>query len=219
MEKIVEERAVRDAHDRGRFGSVILRPGIVFGPGDRHATPQFLRALSSPLPFYVGRGDNVVASLAIEDLATAVARAATYPEIDGRCYTLAGREAVTQRDLFRIHARVCGRRPPRFGLPFHIISGLVALARRVGRSYSRPMTMTRAGAWVVGTSSPVSCAAASADLGWVGAASVANAIARSIATIRGPSMGPTMDCAQPQAKGPADSAEFRPPEFASEESS
>jgi len=181
IEKIVEERAVRGAHERGRFGAVILRPGIVFGAGDRHATPRFLKVLARRLSFYVGRGDNVVASVAIEDLAEGVIRAATAPGIEGRSYALAGREPLTQRDLFRLHARGWRCHLPRIGLPFRVALGLSAFAEAGAHGRSGPPTMTRVGAWVIGTSSPTWCEAASADLGWTGSSSVADAIERSMA--------------------------------------
>jgi len=182
--KIAEERAVREAGDRGRIGVVILRPGIVFGPGDRHATPSFLRALRFPIPFYVGRGDNPVASLVVEELAQAVARAATRSGIEGRCYPLAGREPITQRDLFRFHARVGSRRAPRRGLPRPIALRIAGITEAACRASARPAALTRVGAWIVGVPSPVDSRAAAVDLDWTGGSSVPDAIARSITAIR-----------------------------------
>ena len=182
--KIAEERAVRGAHDRGSISAVILRPGIAFGPGDRHATPLFLRMLAAPVGFYVGNGNNAVASLVVEELAEAVARAATRGGIDGRCYPLAGRARVTQRDLFRMHARERGAFRPRACLPRWLALRVVDWMDRFGHAGGRRnSSVTRIGAWIVGTASPVDCGAAAADLDWKGDRSVADAIARSIGAI------------------------------------
>ena len=180
--KIAEEEIVRAAHQRGWIGAVILRPGVTFGPGDRHATPLFLRALASPCRFHVGRGDNPVASLVVEELAEAVALAVTRPGIEGRCYPLAGRRLLTQRDLFRIHARARGVAPPRWALPRAAALRGAAMTELAYRAISRRTPpVTRVGVWIVGCPSPVSCEAALADLDWRGERSVADAITRSIA--------------------------------------
>ena len=111
--KVDAERALRDAAATLGVPLTIVRPGIVYGPGDTYGmVTKMARLIARRRFMLVGDGMNRVHLLHVEDLATALARALTAPGAEDDTFLLAGTEAVTMTQLAGLVAREVGRRPP-----------------------------------------------------------------------------------------------------------
>jgi nucleoside-diphosphate-sugar epimerase len=105
----VSKREAEEAVEREWTGPwIVLRPAVVYGPGDRGLLPLFRAAARGWVPVPAGRSRIQV--IHAEQAALAIARAAGRPDLAGRTGFLCDPEPVTIRDFARTIARL-PRRP------------------------------------------------------------------------------------------------------------
>jgi nucleoside-diphosphate-sugar epimerase len=109
------EQLVIEALQRG-LPAVIVRPGLVYGPGDLHLL-GFFRALHSKLFRPIGRQPVWLHPIYIDDHTEALARCAQHPQAVGECFHIAGKEPVTIATLAEIIACALGTRLPYGTIP------------------------------------------------------------------------------------------------------
>ena len=108
--KIDAERMVRVLVDRpGGPEVVILRPGFVYGPGDRLFLPKLLDALARRQFVYVGDGAKLLNLSYVDDVAAGLLLAASEPSAAGRAYNLTD---GTETSLRAFVEGLCGARHP-----------------------------------------------------------------------------------------------------------
>ena len=134
--KILAERLALAACREG-LDVVIVNPSTPVGWGDVKPTPTgriVLDALRGRMPAYVDTGLNVAA---VRDVAAGhlLAHAAGRT---GERYILGG-ENMTLADLLGRIARIAGRRPPKFRLPFWFAQGVAVVDEYI----AAPLTRTR----------------------------------------------------------------------------
>lgn len=108
--------------------ATILRPSVLFGPGDTFFNTFARIARTSPVFPLFGDGRTRVQPVYVEDVAEAVLRALTDPAAPGRTYELGGPKAYAYRDLIELVMARVGRRRTLLPLPFPLWSALAALA-------------------------------------------------------------------------------------------
>ena len=133
--KFDAEAVVRDLVAEKSLPAVIVNPSTPIGPGDIKPTPTgrlIVEAARGRVPGFVDTGLNVVH---VEDVALGHLMAAEAGEI-GRRYILGG-ENLSLAEILAEVARLTGRRPPSFKIPYLAIlpmaAGAEALARLTGR--------------------------------------------------------------------------------------
>jgi dihydroflavonol-4-reductase len=133
--KFDAEAVVRDLIGEKSLPAVIVNPSTPIGPGDIKPTPTgrlIVEAARGRVPGFVDTGLNVVH---VEDVALGHLLAAEAGEI-GRRYILGGENLSLAEILVEV-ARLTGRRPPSFKIPYMAIlpiaAGAEALARLTGR--------------------------------------------------------------------------------------
>lgn len=92
------ERVVASAFD----GATILRPSVLFGPGDSFFNSLAGIARRSPLLPLFGSGDTRLQPVYVDDVAEAAARALATPAARGRAYELGGPGTFTYRELVEL---------------------------------------------------------------------------------------------------------------------
>ena len=118
------EDAVRDAFP----AAAILRPSVLFGPGDAFFTSLADIARTSPIFPLFGRGLTRLQPVFVDDVARAVARCLVDPASAGRVYELGGPTAYAYRDLIELVLDRIGRRRLLLPLPFPVWSALAVFA-------------------------------------------------------------------------------------------
>lgn len=107
--------------------AVILRPSVVFGPGDGFLNRfAALGALSPALPL-IGGGETKFQPLYVGDLAQVIARAVDRPEYAGRDFVLGGPEVLSFREVLEMIGRETHRTRVLAPLPFFIAKPLGAV--------------------------------------------------------------------------------------------
>ena len=119
----IGERLVREA-----FAEVtILRPGVLFGPGDAFLNRLAGLARVMPaLPLF-GTGATKLQPVYVRDIAEAVARALGAPAAKGQVYELGGPRIYTYKKLVRLVLARIGRKRLLVPIPFVVWELLAAL--------------------------------------------------------------------------------------------
>jgi uncharacterized protein YbjT (DUF2867 family) len=108
------ERAVRQEFP----GATIVRPSVMFGPGDAlFGTLADLARLLPILPL-IGGGRTRLQPVYVEDVAEAVARMLADPVTASRTYETTGPDVYTLRELVEVTLRLIGRRRLLVPVPF-----------------------------------------------------------------------------------------------------
>jgi NADH dehydrogenase len=116
---------------------VVLRPGVVYGPGDDMVTHLAKMIRFAPVFPVVGRGRAVLQPVDVRDVAGAIVSAVERPDVLGRTFDVVGPDRLTLRDVVRLTAQG-------IGLPLAILPLPVALhrvaVRLMGRVTRRPLS-------------------------------------------------------------------------------
>lgn len=115
---------------------VILRPSLVYGPGEDGLFARLSRTVRSARFFpVVGDGRIPLDPIEVSDVCVVIERCLTRPEVVRRTYDLLGPDRVTFEDLLRRVAASWGIQPRTVHVPGSLA---LALARLLGALSSRP---------------------------------------------------------------------------------
>jgi dihydroflavonol-4-reductase len=128
-----EEDALRIA--REGIETVVVRPGWVYGPGDRR-TLKLIRSILRRRFFLVDGGRGRQTPVFVDDLVQGALLAAESGR-SGKIYHIAGGEILSVKTMAEIIAAACGTRIPRFSLPAGTASIVAEAADRIFRLLRR----------------------------------------------------------------------------------
>jgi len=129
------ERYAREYCNDGKLELVVVRPSLVYGPGDLHLLGLF-KAIRRGLFRVIGDGENTVHPIYIDDLAEGILACLERKEAAGRTYNIVGEAPVTFRAFCEEAARALGKRLSPSSLP-------VGMARAAGAMFEAVRTITR----------------------------------------------------------------------------
>ena len=166
--KRLAELAVWEAHRVG-LPVVVLRPGFVYGPGDRNTLPPVARAIAAgQLSAHIDWGEFDSGCLHVENLVDALMLAALKPEAVGQVYNLGDGRILTIRHLTDTLCRQLGLKAPDQNMPFaaamalgFVVEGAWRLFRQAG-----PPPMSRFLVAMLRRNSGFSIAKARRELGY-----------------------------------------------------
>jgi nucleoside-diphosphate-sugar epimerase len=141
--KAEAEVAVRASLQEG-IPAVIVRPGLVYGPGDFHLL-GFFRAVLRGRFRPIGRADVYFHPVYADDLTEALVRCGNWPLAVGECFNIAGREPVTLAELAETIARAAGASPPHGTIPLSLARAAASLGDLLPGRVRRfaPLTASR----------------------------------------------------------------------------
>jgi nucleoside-diphosphate-sugar epimerase len=131
--EVVVQRHVRE-HG---LPAVILRPGFIYGPGERHALTRVVEKIQAGKMKLIGRGDRLLNNTAIENLCDAILLAIETPGIDGETFNIRDERLVTREEFVHAIADYLGKPHPRYvpeRLAKAIVGPIEAVARLRGRT-------------------------------------------------------------------------------------
>jgi dihydroflavonol-4-reductase len=189
-QKVLSEQLVWKAASAGRIRATTFRPPTVIGPGDPGLVPLMQAVLSSPLGLLANDGGNRHPVVIVEDLAVALARAATTDTSIGKAYNVAGHDPITKEGLLQLFQHAGLRPYQRSGWKQSAL-GLVASGARLGSTVVRPNRPLLPAAAVHAAENyarrraqhdcVLDCSQVQTDLGWTGSSAYADAVQRSVA--------------------------------------
>jgi nucleoside-diphosphate-sugar epimerase len=116
--KIAGEELVLRANGEGGLETVVVRPGVIWGPGDATFLPRFAALLRRGRMVLVGGGRNRIGLSHVGNLAQGMLLAARAPAAAGQVYHLTDGEEITAAEAFRLLAETLGVPPPGPSLSF-----------------------------------------------------------------------------------------------------
>lgn len=114
--KVEAEKLAVDYFKRGVICGSVIRPAMIYGPGDTRLLKLF-KMIASGKFFYVGRGDSMVHFVDVRDLANAFHMLGEREDINGEVFIIAGESASPLYRMVNIVADLLGVRHPSIHLP------------------------------------------------------------------------------------------------------
>lgn len=123
------EKVIAEVTNDAKLGSVILRPPLVYGPGQKGNMLQLMRIIDRGIPLPFAKVTNSRSLIYVDNLADAVVCAVRAKNPGTETFTLADTE-VSTTELIQAIARGLGKRPNLFFFP---VSLLKIAARIAGK--------------------------------------------------------------------------------------
>lgn len=169
--KIAGERLIRQLVERHGAPVVVVRPGWVYGPGDRSSFARIVQFVESGSGFVIGTGRNVVPVVYVQDVAQGLVRAGDAGgEVVGRAYNLVDDRRVTQTEYLDAIADELGVPHLSRRLPLHPLYAASRAAevvwRAAGRRAADPPPLTTYGVTLLGGDQRFSIDRARRELGY-----------------------------------------------------
>jgi PAS domain S-box-containing protein len=130
--KMEGEKVALDYFRRGSIGGVVIRPAMIYGPGDRR-TLKLFRMIAQRRFFYVGSGDALVQFIDVRDRAIAFHLAMEKREINAEVFIIAGQRALSLKSLVHLISHTLDIKPPWLHLPVKPMQLLGSLCEAICR--------------------------------------------------------------------------------------
>lgn len=164
----IDAEEILEAHAaRRELELTLLRPTVIYGPGDRLFLPKLAENVRSGRARIVGDGANTVDAVHVEDVAEIVLRVLREPRSAGRVYNVAHPANPTWAELIAEVARILGVAPPQGRLPYRVALAAAGLAEGLAALRGAEPRLTRYAVRVVGRQYRYDGARAERELGFV----------------------------------------------------
>jgi nucleoside-diphosphate-sugar epimerase len=166
--KRAAEEAVRQANGEGGLATTVVRPGVIWGPGDITILPRLADLLRRRQMILIDGGRNLLGLSHIESLSRGIVLAAESPAAPGQIYHMTDGEEITSRQAVDALAGVMGVPRARLSLPYGAVYGIAALIEGAAHLTRRttPPRMTRYGVRLVACHCRYDISKAKRDLGY-----------------------------------------------------
>jgi nucleoside-diphosphate-sugar epimerase len=163
-DRLVQQLMIRDG-----LPAVIIRPGTLFGPGDRLNYGRIADRARAGRSALIGRGGNAVPLVYVTDVVQGLLLAMRREHAAGQAYNISSKEIMSQRELFTAVSHDIGAQPPRFRVPYRALYAAACLAEQAATlsRYRLPPFLTRHGVKLYGADNRLSIDKACRDLGYV----------------------------------------------------
>ncbi|MBV9710736.1 MAG: NAD-dependent epimerase/dehydratase family protein [Ktedonobacteraceae bacterium] len=115
--KLEGETLALQAHRMNSVPVTVVRPGLVYGPGDLHLLNFFTTIKKGIVPPLIDGGKAKIHPVYISDMTTAFLLCAERPEAIGHSYNIAGASPVTFCELATAIAHAMGKKLPSGSIP------------------------------------------------------------------------------------------------------
>ena len=164
--KLESELLVQDAYQEQGLPISIVRPGLVYGPGDLHLL-GFFTSIKKGLYRVIGDGMALLHPIYIDDMTAAFLLCAKHPEAVGRSFNIAGERPVTVRELSATIAHAVGKKKlPRGHLPLWLANAASDLFSIFPGLRDERAPLTRSRVQFLTNSRAYDCSRATNELGF-----------------------------------------------------
>ncbi len=171
-----DERVQRLAREHG-LPAVVVRPGTMFGPGDRVNFGRMAERLHAGKAVLIGSGRNPLPFVYVTDCVRGMIAAAQRGRI-GEAYNLATDAPMSQAEFWCTMAEELGERPPRLRVPYSLLYAAAYAAERAVRNPgpTRQPVVTRLGVKLFGSENRHAIGKARRELGYAPSVSIREGI-------------------------------------------
>ena len=115
-----------------QFPAVILRPGFIYGPGDRHVLPRIVKKFQSGKMKMIGNGQKKLNNTSVGNLNDAVVLALKQDDVLGETFNIRDERLVTREEFVSTIANFIGADYPK-SVPVPVARMLVAVVERLAK--------------------------------------------------------------------------------------
>lgn len=147
--------------------AAIIRPGTIFGPGDRLNFGRIADKLRSGKSIIIGSGRNALPLVYVTDVVQGLLLCADLDCAQGQTYNITNDQPLTQEEFLRTIAQELGTAPPRLHIPYNAAYAIaIAAERAVKFTRAAHPIVTRHGVTLFGTDNRHSIDKARTELGY-----------------------------------------------------
>ncbi len=142
--KLQGELLALEAYKENGLPVSVVRPGLVYGPGDLHLL-GFFKSIQKGMFRVIDGGKALLHPIYIDDMTSAFLLCATHPTAIGQTYNIAGERPVSIRELSTAIARSIDRELPKGDIPLwlaNLASDVFSLIPGI-RGENAPLTRSR----------------------------------------------------------------------------
>lgn len=155
------QRMIAEEH----LPAAIIRPGTIFGPGDRLNFGRMADKLRLGRAIVIGSGRNALPLVYVTDVVQGLLLCADVDRAQGQVYNITNDEPLSQEDFLRAIAAGLGVSPPRLHIPYRAAYAIAFAAERAARlTRSEQPVVTRHGVVLFGRANRHSIDKARTDL-------------------------------------------------------
>lgn len=158
------DAAVRRLAKEQGLPAVVVRPGTMFGPGDRVNFGRMAERLRSGRALLIGSGANALPFVYVTDVVDGMIRAAERGT-SGEAYNLCTDRPISQREMWTALAEELGVPSPRARAPYALLYALAWAAEKAVLPGRQPL-LTRLGVKLFGSENAHSTDKARRELGY-----------------------------------------------------
>ncbi len=130
VSKAEGEKLFLDFIASGKLRGNVIRPAMIYGPGDERTLKLFKRIAERRF-FYVGPGTSLVHFIDVRDLAKAFFLASERRDLNGEVFIIAGETSLPLNKLVQIIASLLGVPEPKVHLPVGPMQALGSLCEAI----------------------------------------------------------------------------------------
>jgi nucleoside-diphosphate-sugar epimerase len=164
--KAMAEQAVRDANAEG-FETVVVRPRLVWGPGDTTILPALTTAIESGRFSWIGGGRHLTSTTHVDNVVEGLMLGATRGR-PGGVYFVTDGDPVVFREFVSELLATHGVTAPDRNVPEPVARVAAAMAEGVWKALRRPGTppLTRLAVWLSAQECTIDISRARSELGY-----------------------------------------------------
>jgi nucleoside-diphosphate-sugar epimerase len=152
---------------RDRLPAAIIRPGTIFGVGDRLNFGRIADRIARGRGIVIGPGGNALPLIYVTDVVQGLLLCAERDRAEGQVFNISNDDPLTQGQFLDAIASELGVPPPRVHIPYPVAYSLAMLAERAaGLTGAEHPIVTRHGVTLYGTDNRHSIERARAELGF-----------------------------------------------------
>ncbi|MFO8111442.1 MAG: NAD-dependent epimerase/dehydratase family protein [Desulfosalsimonadaceae bacterium] len=148
--KIEAEEVIRACEERGELDATVIRPTMIYGPGDRLFLPKLIENIAAGRARIIGRGDHAVDAIHVNDAADFVSLVLNRRDAIGRTYNLNHPNNPDWNQFIAAIAAALGVSAPDRHIPYGPAMVLAALLELASRFTGKPPLVSRYGVRNVG---------------------------------------------------------------------
>lgn len=165
-----------------RFPIVLLRFGMVYGPGFEDRYFKVLEYLEKGRMKILGDGTNRIPFVHVDDVVSAVLAALDQPAPTGSAYNIIGPDTYTQEEIYSMAAQELGVSPPKeHASPYLAKFASMSLSAAATLSFGKPPSLTAEHIRQLTLDRAYSCEKAQKELGWKPKVKLKDGIAEMVA--------------------------------------
>lgn len=134
VSKLEGERIALSYFESGKIDGVVIRPVMIYGPGDAR-TLKLFKMIAKGIFFYVGDGNKSVHWIDVRDLAVAFEKAMNATHVSGEVCLAAGEKPMPLKDMVRVVAKALDVKEPRIHIPTPLMLGLADACETVCKPF------------------------------------------------------------------------------------